>query len=58
MMLRLSLGRPQDAAQIERAVEAALALGARTADTCEPGKSAVSCSEMSAAVIAALERLQ
>jgi 3-isopropylmalate dehydrogenase len=58
MMLRLSLDRAQDAALLERAVEAALAHGARTADICEPGKSAVSCSEMGTAVIAALERLQ
>jgi 3-isopropylmalate dehydrogenase len=58
MMLRLSLGRAEDAALLERAVEAALALGARTADICEPGRPPVSCSEMGAAVIAALQRLQ
>ena len=57
MMLRLSLARPDDAALLERAVAAALDAGARTADICEPGKSAVSCSDMGAAVIAALERL-
>jgi len=58
MMLRLSLERPEDAALLERAVEAALVSGARTADICEPGMPAVSTSEMGAAVIAALERLQ
>jgi 3-isopropylmalate dehydrogenase len=57
MMLRLSLARPDDAALLERAVDAALDAGARTADICEPGRSAVSTSEMGAAVIAALQRL-
>ena len=58
MMLRLSLARPQDAALLERAVGAALAAGARTADICEPGGSPASTGAMGAAVIAALERLQ
>lgn len=58
MMLRLSLARPDDAALLERAVDAALDAGARTADICEPGRSAVSASEMGAAVISALQRLQ
>ncbi len=58
MMLRLSLERSEDAALLERAVEAALTHGARTADICEPGRSPASCREMGAAVIAALERLQ
>ena len=57
LMLRLSLGRPEDAARLERAVEAALVLGARTADICEPGRPALSCSEMGAAVLRELDRL-
>ena len=57
MMLRLSLARAEDAALLERAVAAALAAGARTADICEPGRSAVSCSEMGAAVLRQLDRL-
>jgi len=57
MMLRLSLGRPDDAALLERAVEAALVLGARTADICEPAKSPVSSIEMGAAVLRELDRL-
>jgi 3-isopropylmalate dehydrogenase len=57
MMLRLSLGRADDAALLQRAVEAALTLGARTADICEPGRSPVSCSEMGAAVLRELDRL-
>ena len=57
MMLRLSLGRPDDAALLEGAVGAALALGARTADICEPGSSPVSSSGMGAAVLRELDRL-
>jgi len=56
MMLRLSLARPDDAALLERAVGAALAHGARTADICEPGRSPVSCGEMGDAVLLELER--
>ena len=58
MMLRLSFARPDDAALLERAVSAALAEGARTADICEPGRSPVSTREMGATVVAALQRLQ
>ena len=57
MMLRLSLGRAEDAALLERAVEAALELGARTSDICEPGKVPISCSEMGAAVLRELDHL-
>jgi 3-isopropylmalate dehydrogenase len=57
MMLRLSLARTEDAALLERAVSAALAQGARTADICEPGKSPVSCKEMGAAVLRELDLL-
>jgi 3-isopropylmalate dehydrogenase len=55
MMLRLSLGRAEDAALLERAVAAALAQGARTADICEPVKTAVSCGQMGAAVLRQLD---
>jgi len=58
MMLRLSLDRAEDAARLDRAVEAALTAGARTADICEPGRSPVSCSEMGAAVLRELDRLE
>jgi 3-isopropylmalate dehydrogenase len=58
MMLRLSLDRAEDAGLLERAVGSVLTRGLRTADICEPGKAAVSCSEMGTAVIAALQRLQ
>ena len=58
MMLRLSFGRADDAALLERAASTALAQGARTADICEPGQSALSTSEMGAAVVAALQGLR
>ncbi|WP_206020699.1 3-isopropylmalate dehydrogenase [Roseococcus sp. SYP-B2431] len=54
MMLRWSANRPEDAAHLERAVEAALAKGARTADIAAPGEAAVSTKAMGDAVIAAL----
>ena len=57
MMLRLSLGRTELADLLERAVSAALTEGARTADICEPGKPAVSCSQMGNAILRELDRL-
>jgi 3-isopropylmalate dehydrogenase len=57
MMLRLSLERAEDAALLERAVGAALAQGARTADICEPGKSALPCSQMGDAVLRELDSI-
>jgi 3-isopropylmalate dehydrogenase len=57
MMLRMSLGRPDDAALLERAINAALEAGARTADICEPGKTALSTSGMGDAVLRELDRL-
>ncbi len=57
MLLRLSLQRAQDAALLEHAVAAALAIGARTADICEPGKSAMGCSQMGDAVLRELDRM-
>ena len=57
MLLRLSLERAQDADLLERAVGAALARGARTADICEPGKTALSCRQMGDAVLLELESM-
>ncbi len=57
MMLRLTLGQPEDAALLERAVGDALANGARTADIVEPGRTALSTAGMGDAVLASLERL-
>lgn len=54
MMLRLTFGRPDDAALLERAVSAALAAGARTADITEPGAKPLTTHEMGNAVIGAL----
>jgi len=50
MLLRYSLGRPAAAAAVDRAVADALAAGLRTADIVAPGQSAVSGSEMGAAI--------
>jgi len=55
MMLRLSLGRPEDGDLLERAVEAALDGGARTADIARDGEATVTTAGMGDAVIAALE---
>jgi 3-isopropylmalate dehydrogenase len=55
MMLRLTLNRPDDADLLERAVTAALAGGARTADIAEPGAKRLSTAEMGDAVLHALE---
>jgi 3-isopropylmalate dehydrogenase len=57
MALRLSFGRADDAALLERAVAAALASGARTADLTETGKPVLSCSGMGAAVMQQLDIL-
>jgi 3-isopropylmalate dehydrogenase len=58
MALRLSFARPDDAALLERAVGAALAAGARTADLLlEPGRSALPCSGMGTAVLQQLDLL-
>ncbi|KAA0016917.1 3-isopropylmalate dehydrogenase [Salinicola corii] len=53
MMLRYSLGEPQLAARIERAVGKVLDQGLRTADIAYPGTRQVSTSEMGDAVLAA-----
>jgi 3-isopropylmalate dehydrogenase len=54
MMLRLTLNRPDDADLLERAVAAALAAGARTADIAEPGAKRLSTVEMGDAILSAL----
>src|ERR1700752_1775018 len=57
MMLRLTLNRPEDANLLEKAVNTALAAGARTADIAEPGAKKLSTVEMGDAVLNALERV-
>ncbi|MFV0412777.1 MAG: 3-isopropylmalate dehydrogenase, partial [Oscillospiraceae bacterium] len=54
MLLRYSLGLPQEAVAIEAAVDAVLAKGLRTADIAGPGETAVGCTEMGAAIVSAL----
>src|ERR1700749_2354452 len=55
MLLRLTLNRPDDAALLEKAVDTALAGGARTADIAEPGTVRLSTEQMGDAVLDALE---
>jgi 3-isopropylmalate dehydrogenase len=57
MLLRLTLGRPDDADLLETAVDTALAGGARTADIAEPGATRLSTAEMGDAVLHALDKL-
>jgi 3-isopropylmalate dehydrogenase len=57
MMLRLTLQRPEEADLLERAVDAVLAAGARTADIAEPGAARLSTREMGDAVLNALEKV-
>lgn len=54
MMLRFSLRQPEFALRIERAVEAVLRAGLRTADLARAGQSAISTAAMGDAVVAAL----
>jgi 3-isopropylmalate dehydrogenase len=56
MMLRMTLNRPDDANLLEKAVDTALAAGARTADIAEPGAAKLSTQEMGDAVLNALEQ--
>jgi 3-isopropylmalate dehydrogenase len=53
----MTLNRPEDADLLERAVDAALATGARTADIAEAGAKKLSTSEMGDAVLNALEKI-
>jgi len=55
LLLRMTLNRPDDASLLERAVAAALASGARTADIAEPGATKLSTEQMGDAVLSALE---
>jgi 3-isopropylmalate dehydrogenase len=57
MMLRLTLGRPDDAALLEKAVAAALTSGARTTDIAEPNAKALSTVQMGDAVLNALDAI-
>jgi 3-isopropylmalate dehydrogenase len=57
MMLRMTLDRPDDADLLEKAVDVALANGARTADIAEPGARKLSTGEMGDAVLAALDKV-
>ena len=54
MMLRYSLGRPDAAARIEKAVAKVLQAGLRTADIHTPGTRKVGTQDMGDAVVAAL----
>jgi len=56
MMLRMTLNRPDDAALLEKAVDTALAAGARTADIAERGATKLSTEQMGDAVLDALEQ--
>ena len=57
MMLRMTMNRPDDAELLEKAVETALGVGARTADIAEPGSTKLSTAEMGDAVLNALEKV-
>jgi 3-isopropylmalate dehydrogenase len=57
MMLRMTFNRPDDANLLEKAVDTALAAGARTADIAEPGAARLSTQEMGDAVLNALEQV-
>src|SRR6201994_1470374 len=57
MMLRMTLNRPEDADLLEKAVDLALAGGARTADIAEAGARKLSTKEMGDAVLAALDKV-
>jgi len=57
MMLRITLNRPDDATLLEKAVDTALASGARTADIAEAGAKRLSTQEMGDAVLNALDKV-
>jgi 3-isopropylmalate dehydrogenase len=57
MMLRMTLNRPEEADLLEKAVDIALAAGARTADIAERGATRLSTEEMGDAVLNALEQV-
>ncbi len=55
LLLRHGLALPEEAAAVERAIDAALASGARTQDLARPGSKAVSTTEMTDSIVRALE---
>jgi 3-isopropylmalate dehydrogenase len=57
MCLRYSLGRADDAALLEHAVERVLAEGYRTADIMQPGMYKADTTEMASAILKALDKL-
>ena len=57
MLLRTTMNRPADAELLEKAVDAALAAGARTADVAEPGARKLSTVDMGDVVLSALEEM-
>jgi 3-isopropylmalate dehydrogenase len=57
MMLRMTLNRPEDADLLEKAVHAALASGARTADIAGAGARKLSTVEMGDAVLSELDKV-
>jgi 3-isopropylmalate dehydrogenase len=57
MLLRLSFGREEQAARVERAVRRVLADGLRTGDIFQSGSTRVGTEEMGAAVVAALAKV-
>jgi 3-isopropylmalate dehydrogenase len=57
MMLRMTLNRPEDADLLEKAVDVALASGARTADIAESSAAKLSTVQMGDAVLSALEQV-
>jgi 3-isopropylmalate dehydrogenase len=58
LCLRFSLGLAQEADRLERAVDAAISHGARTADIAQPGEKIISTKAMGNAVLAELEQIQ
>ncbi|MBS0376971.1 MAG: 3-isopropylmalate dehydrogenase [Proteobacteria bacterium] len=56
LLLRLSLGLPEEAQALEAAIGAAITAGARTADIAVPGTRALSTAEAGAAVLSNLPR--
>ena len=57
MLLRMTLNRPEDADLLEKAVQSALASGARTADIAERGARTLSTADMGEAVLSALDKV-
>ena len=58
LCLRFSLGLAQEADRLERAVDAAISHGARTADIVQPGEKSISTKAMGDAVLVELEQMQ